>query len=343
MTTTSAPSTARATASGLVTGARSGTICPTEPIGLSTRVASVSRTAARTTLPWRARRCTTWRPMNTMGSVGQIVPLRAPVTSPEAVARAVDGAEVVVNLVGLLAERQSGDFHRVMGEGAGIVARAAADLGAAGLVHISAMRADPPTSPSAYGRAKAEGKAAVLAGFPGAVLKSPSVVFGPGGQVLQPVRRHGTDAAPCMRVIAGATRYSPVYVGDVADAVTVALSGTLVGGMTFELGGPQVFTLRELVAWILERISVRRRLVEVRGLARLFACAGAGPRIAEDPGPVAGAGTEQRGGARDAGAGGGGAGADAGRTDRAEGPAAVSAGWGTEIMRIPRDECRGRT
>jgi len=196
-----------------------------------------------------------------MGAVGQVVPLRAPVTSPEAVARAVEGAQVVVNLVGLLAERQPGDFRRVMGEGAGTVARAAAAAGAAGLVHLSAIGADP-ASPSAYGRAKAEGEAAVLAAFPTATVLRPSVVFGPEDKFFN---RFAAMARmlPCMPVIAGATRLQPVYVGDVADAVMAALAHPDAAGGTFELGGPQAFTFRELLAWIVAATGRHRRLVEV--------------------------------------------------------------------------------
>ena len=205
-----------------------------------------------------------------LGSVGQIVPLRAPVTSPDAVARAVEGARVVVNLVGILAERRRGDFHRVMGEGAGTVAREAAATGATGLVHVSAIGADP-ASPSGYGRAKAEGEAAVMAAFPAATLLRPSIVFGPEDQFFN---RFGAMAQslPFMPVIAGATRFQPVYVGDVAEAVLAALSHPEAAGRLYELGGPQVFTFRELLAWILRETERKRPLVEVpAGLALLQA------------------------------------------------------------------------
>jgi len=206
-----------------------------------------------------------------LGEVGQIVPLCAPVTSAEAVARAVEGASVVVNLVGILTERRPGDFDRVMGEGAGIVARAAAAAGATGLVHLSAIGADP-ASPSGYGRAKAAGEAAVLAAFATATVLRPSIVFGPEDKFFN---RFASMARmfPCMPVIAGATRLQPVYVGDVADAVMAALARPEAAGRIFELGGPQVFSFRELLAWILQTTGHRRALVEVPArLARLEAC-----------------------------------------------------------------------
>jgi len=205
-----------------------------------------------------------------MGAVGQIVLLRAPVTSPEAVARAVEGAEVVVNLTGILAERRPGDFDRVMGEGAGCVARAAAAAGATGLVHMSAIGADA-ASPSAYGRAKAAGEAAVLTAFPAATILRPSVVFGPEDKFFN---RFGAMARmlPFMPVIAGATRLQPVYVGDVADAVMAALARPEAAGRIFELGGPQAFTFRDLLAWILETTGRHRPLVAVPArLARMQA------------------------------------------------------------------------
>lgn len=205
-----------------------------------------------------------------LGPVGRIVPLYAPVTSPAAVTRAVEGARVVVNLVGILAERRRGDFNRIMGEGAGCVARAAAAAGATFLVQVSAIGADP-ASPSGYGRAKAAGEAAVLAAFPNATVLRPSIVFGPEDQFFN---RFGAMAQtlPFMPVIAGATRFQPVYVGDVADSVLAALTHKEAAGRIYELGGPQVFSFRELLAWILRETQRERPLVEVpAGLAWLQA------------------------------------------------------------------------
>jgi NADH dehydrogenase len=205
-----------------------------------------------------------------MGAVGQVVPLRAPVTSPDAVARAVEGAVIVVNLVGILAESRPGDFQRVMAEGARTVAAAAAAAGAERLVHLSAIGADP-ASPSGYGRAKAEGEAAVLVAFPGATILRPSIVFGPEDAFFN---RFASMAQmlPFMPVICGDTRFQPVYVGDVADAVIAAVERADAAGRMFELGGPQVFTFRELLAWICRETQRHHRLVDVPpGLVRLQA------------------------------------------------------------------------
>ena len=210
--------------------------------------------------------------LKVLGPVGHIVPLHAPVTSPDAVARAVEGAGVVVNLVGILAERRRGDFRRVMGAGAGSVARAAAAAGATGLVHLSAIGADP-ASPSGYARAKAEGEAAVLAAFPTATILRPSIVFGPEDKFFN---RFGAMAQslPLMPVIAGDTKFQPVYVGDVADAVLAALSHAEAAGRIYELGGPLVLKFRDLLAWILKQTQRPRRLLDVPpGLAWMQALA----------------------------------------------------------------------
>lgn len=205
-----------------------------------------------------------------MGVVGQIVPLHAPVTDAAAVARAVAGASVVVNLVGILAERRAGDFRRIQAEGAGIVAKAAAAAGVGQLVHLSAIGADA-ASPSRYASSKAEGEAAVRAAFPGATILRPSVVFGPEDRFFNRFAAMA-QLLPVMPVISGATRFQPVYVADVADAVMAALRLPAARGTTYELGGPRPWSMRELLSWILVQVQRRRPLFEVpAGLARLQA------------------------------------------------------------------------
>jgi NADH dehydrogenase len=194
-----------------------------------------------------------------MGAVGQIVLLRAPVTDPAAVARAVEGASHVVNLVGILAEAREGDFQRVQADGAGNVARAASSAGVARLVHLSAIGADA-ASPSLYAQSKAAGEAQVSAAVPGAVILRPSVVFGAEDAFFNRFAAMA-QLLPVMPVIGGATRLQPVYVGDVADAVMAGLARA--EGGVFELGGPRVATLRELQAWILTLIQRNRRMIDV--------------------------------------------------------------------------------
>ncbi len=205
-----------------------------------------------------------------MGAVGQVVPLFASLANQATVDRAVEGAEVVVNLVGILAERRPGDFQRVQGEGAANVARASAAAGVVRLVHVSAIGADA-ASPSAYARAKAFGEAAIHAAMPSATILRPSLVFGPEDQFFN---RFASMAQmlPFMPVISGATKFQPVYVVDVAEAVMAALTRPDARGTTYELGGPQVLTFREILVWILAETRRDRRLVTIPpGLARLQA------------------------------------------------------------------------
>ncbi len=201
------------------------------------------------------------RALKPMGAVGQIVPLACPITDEAAVARALEGADLAVNLVGLLAEQRPGDFARVHAEGAGRIARLAAAAGVRRLVHVSAVGADP-ASPSRYAATKGEGEAAVRAAFPGATILRPSVVFGAEDGFFN---RFGQLAmlSPVMPVIAGETKFQPIYVADVADAVTAALARDETAGQTYELGGPRVWSFRELLAYILEQTHRKRLLLDV--------------------------------------------------------------------------------
>jgi NADH dehydrogenase len=208
--------------------------------------------------------------LQTQGKVGQIVPLAASVADEDAAARAVAGADLVVNLVGVLFERRAGDFQRLHAEGAGRVARLSAAAGAERLVHVSAIGADP-ASPSAYGRTKAEGEAAVRAAFPSATILRPSIVFGPEDQFFNRFAGLGR-VLPFMPVISGSTRFQPVYVGDVAAAALAAAEREDACGKTYELAGPRALTFRELLRYIGEVTGHRRPLVDLpMGLARLQA------------------------------------------------------------------------
>ncbi|BDG70214.1 complex I NDUFA9 subunit family protein [Roseomonas fluvialis] len=199
--------------------------------------------------------------LRTLGGVGQVVPVPASITDDASVARAVSGATVVVNLVGILFEKKPGDFQRIQAEGAGRVARLAALAGAKRLVHLSAIGADAG-SESLYARTKAEGEAAVLAAFPTATILRPSVVFGPEDQFFN--RFAGlAQVLPFMPVVSGETKFQPVYVGDVADAVMAAIDREDAAGRTYELGGPRAMSMREVLEFVLEHTGRRRRLVDM--------------------------------------------------------------------------------
>lgn len=206
----------------------------------------------------------------TMGGVGQITPVAASVTDEASSARAVAGADIVINLVGILFESRAGDFQRIQAEGAGRVARLAAAAGAKQFLHLSAIGADA-ASPSLYAQTKAAGEAAVLAAFPGAIILRPSVVFGPDDQFFN--RFAGLAALlPFMPVVAGETRFQPVYVGDVADAAMAALADPSAAGKVFELGGPRVMSMRQVLRYILDVTGRQRPMIALpEGLVRLQA------------------------------------------------------------------------
>lgn len=206
----------------------------------------------------------------TMGGVGQITPVAASVTDEASSARAVAGADIVINLVGILFESRAGDFQRIQAEGAGRVARLAAAAGAKQFLHLSAIGADA-ASPSLYAQTKAAGEAAVLAAFPDAIILRPSVVFGPDDQFFN--RFAGLAAMlPFMPVVAGETRFQPVYVGDVADAAMAALRDPAASGKVFELGGPRVMSMRQVLRYILDVTGRRRPMITLpEGFVRLQA------------------------------------------------------------------------
>lgn len=207
------------------------------------------------------------------GRVGQVVPLYVSLSNEAAVQRATEGADMVVNLVGILSERHAGDFQRVQADGAGRIARAAASQGVGRMVQLSAIGADADSA-SMYARSKAEGERAVLAAMPGAAILRPSLVFGAEDKFFN---RFGSMAMtlPVMPVISGNTRFQPVYVGDVADAVMAALARDDAMGRIYELGGPRVWTFREILSWILRETRRNRPLVEVpMSVARLQARVG---------------------------------------------------------------------
>jgi NADH dehydrogenase len=204
-----------------------------------------------------------------MGGVGQIVPLYAPVTQEALVARATEGADVVINLTGILAESRKGDFAKTHAEGAGRVARLAASSVARRFVHVSAIGASA-SSDSLYAQSKAAGEAAVRAAFPRAFILRPSIMFGAEDQFFN---RFAAMAAlfPVIPVVGGATKFQPVYVGDVAAAVMASLTSPRAGN-TYELGGPEIATFRELIKKMLRIIERPGTVVDLPlGLARIQA------------------------------------------------------------------------
>lgn len=202
-----------------------------------------------------------------LGNLGQVQLMEADIRKPASVARAVMDADAVVNLVGSFA-----DMDAVQNIGAGIVAQAAADAGVGALVHISAIGADAQ-SDAAYGQSKAGGEAAVHAAFPAAVILRPSIVFGREDQFIN--RFAGLiRMLPVVPVIGAATKFQPVFAGDVAKAVAAALVHQ--DGRVLELGGPEIFSMMELNRWIAKAIGRDPLFVEVPDIAAKMLAKGTG-------------------------------------------------------------------
>lgn len=193
-----------------------------------------------------------------LGAVGQIHAVQANLRYRDSVARAVHGADAVVNLVGILAESGRQSFQAVQAQGARIIAEEAAKAGISNFVQLSAIGADAD-SPAAYARTKAAGEAAVLASIPGAVILRPSIVFGPEDQFFNRFARMA-QFLPFLPLIGGGeTKFQPVFVGDVAAAAAKALAGEAKPGI-YELGGPDVRSFKALLEAVLT-ITHRRRLL----------------------------------------------------------------------------------
>jgi uncharacterized protein YbjT (DUF2867 family) len=193
-----------------------------------------------------------------LGNLGQVQLLAADVRKQASVAHAVQGADMVINLVGSFT-----NMDAVQNVGAACVAKAAAAAGCSALLHISAIGADE-NSAAVYGRSKAAGEAAVRKAFPKAIILRPSIVFGREDQFIN--RFAGLiRMLPVVPVIGAATKFQPVFVGDVAKAVTAALRDDTFAGMTLELGGPQIMTMRALNTWIARQIGRTPAFIDVPG------------------------------------------------------------------------------
>jgi uncharacterized protein YbjT (DUF2867 family) len=201
-----------------------------------------------------------------MGAVGQISALRADVWDAASVAPAVAGADAVVNTVGHYVERGQASFEAIHGQGARHVAQAVAAAGIHRLVHISGIGADP-ASESPYVRARAAGERLVREALPEVTILRPSVMFGPEDAFFNTL----AELARVLPVLplfgSGAVRLQPVYVGDVAEAVARALAMPASAGKLYELGGPKIYTYRQLLQLMLEQSGRRRWLMPLPYLA----------------------------------------------------------------------------
>jgi len=205
------------------------------------------------------------------GSVGQVQPVQANIRNRASVERAVAGADIVINLVGIGYQRGAQRFQAVHVDGAASVAAAARAAGVGRLVHMSALGVEAAAGVSAYAASKLQGEKAVLEAFPEAVILRPSILFGQGDTFFN--RMAGLARLfPVLPLIAGNTRFQPAYVGDVAEAFVIAAEGGVKTGRIYELGGPQVETHRELVDRIQREAQRNRPLLPLPGgLAKFMA------------------------------------------------------------------------
>ena len=197
-----------------------------------------------------------------MGNVGQIALVKCNVREPEQVAAAVKGADAVVNLTGILYQRGEQSFDAVHVEAAEAIAKAAHEAGATSLVHVSAIGADKDAE-SSYAASKGEGELRVRAAFPAAAILRPSLVFGPEDDFFN---RFASLARflPFLPLIGGGkTKFQPVFVGDVADAIVRCVSDAGTRGKTYELGGPTVYSFKELMQIVLRETCRTRFLAPV--------------------------------------------------------------------------------
>jgi uncharacterized protein YbjT (DUF2867 family) len=214
---------------------------------------------------WRIR-VATRRPdlafhLQPSGRVGQIHAVQANLRNPASVARALQGADAAVNLVGILAESGRQNFEAVHAFGARAVARAVHEAGISRLVHMSALGADE-NSPADYARTKGRGEAAVRDIFPAAIITRPSVVFGPEDDFFNRFAEMARFL-PIIPLIGAETKFEPVFVGDVAEVIARGVDGNLPAGSTWELGGSEIRSLRELVVYVCAVTRRQRLLVPV--------------------------------------------------------------------------------
>lgn len=213
---------------------------------------------------WRVR-VATRRPhlagdVKLAGDVGQVQLVQANVRNRASIARALQNAEAVINLVGILSERGSQNFNGTQSLGASNIAQLAAEAGITNYVLVSALGADA-TSKSNYARTKAEAEAATREAIPSSVILRPSILFGPEDGFFT---RFALMArfTPVLPLIGGSTKFQPIYVGDVAHAIANALKPQH-AGKTFELGGPRAYTMKELLQYITRTIDRPRMLLPI--------------------------------------------------------------------------------
>jgi uncharacterized protein YbjT (DUF2867 family) len=198
----------------------------------------------------------------TAGMVGQISLLRCNILSEESIESAIRNSDIVINLTGIMYQRGKERFAAIHAKGAERVAQIAKQVGVKQFIHFSALGVDK-ASRSKYARTKLNGEKAVLAAFPEAVIIRPGLVFGPEDQFFNRFSRYATISPFLPLIGGGKAKFQPVYVADIAKAVVKILENPEFQGKTFELGGPKVFTFRELMEFLLKALRRKRMLLSI--------------------------------------------------------------------------------
>lgn len=224
-----------------------------------------------------------------LGDVGQIQPIRCDITRPEDVAAALKGADAAVNLVGILFETPGRGFEAAHVDGARHVAEACVAAGVPRLVHVSAIGADAESG-AEYGRTKAQAEAEARRVKPDTVILRPSIIFGNGDGFLNRFAGIATMSPALPLIGFGATKFQPVWVGDVAEAVARSVTRADAAGRTFELGGPEAWSFKQILEYILRETGRRRLLAPlpffaaeaIGSLTQLTAIVGIAPVLTAD-------------------------------------------------------------
>jgi uncharacterized protein YbjT (DUF2867 family) len=201
-------------------------------------------------------------PLKPAGDVGQIVPIRCNVRSDGSVANAIGNSDIVINLIGILYERGKNTFEAMHVETAARIARIAKAQGAKSFVQMSTLGADAGSG-SAYARSKAAGEQAVRTFFPDATFLRPSIVFGPEDNFFNMFAAIARFAPFLPLIGGGETKFQPVYVGNIAEAIACIVTQSSMQGQVYEFGGPQIYSFKQLLEIMMLETKRKRRLVNV--------------------------------------------------------------------------------
>jgi uncharacterized protein YbjT (DUF2867 family) len=210
-----------------------------------------------------ARRTELAEPLKTAGDVGQITLMRANLRMPASVARAIEGSQAVINAAGIPFQRGHQRYQPVHVAGAKVIAEAARTAGVQRLIHISGIGADVHGSRNPFIRSKLEAEGAIVAAFENATILRPSVVFGPNDAMFNRMARIACQAPFLPLIGNGAAKVQPVFVGDVGAAVAAVVARPDTQKSVFELGGPRIYSYREIAELVLREIDRKKAIIGV--------------------------------------------------------------------------------